>query len=32
MILEIKRTNKEVHKSINIIIAIDGHNPHDFGN
>ena len=24
--------NKEVQKSINIIIAIDGNNPHDFGN
>ena len=22
--------NKEVHKSINIIMAIDGNNPHDF--
>ena len=25
-------SNKEVQKSINIIMAIDGNNPHDFGN
>ena len=26
------RANKEVQKSINVIMAIDENNPHDFGN
>ena len=24
--------NKEIQKSINIIVVVDGNNPHDFGN